>query len=116
MTKRDPLEIAKLYSSLAAELHIGQLIDFASSSHPEDHWDNLALNTLGISLRTGVATLCDSIVTEQNANDELPLENYFSKRQDLLNQYQATLHTVKQGSLSVSSLFIISNMLENLGK
>ena len=113
---RNILDLAKLYSTLATELSIGQLIEFAFSNQVENHWDNIALQTMGINIRTQVASLCDAIVIEQNGTSDDCINKYFSSRKELLEQYKNTLHTLRVSGYSVSTVYLLSNMLANLAK
>lgn len=108
----EPIDIAKLYAHLASELQIGQLVDAANSLHSENKWDNLASKSLASQLRKSAARLCESIITENGSCDQGSVTSYFMKRNDLLKQYRSSLQETLKDAPQISSLYILSNMLQ----
>ena len=115
-TKMKAIDIAKLYSALASDFGIGHLIDFANSSHLEDHWDSLAMNTLAVKIRTSVAQICENVIKEEKSSSLSCLETYLSKRSEAVSKYQEIMQEFKSKNLNISSLFLLANLLDRLGK
>ncbi len=110
------VEIAKLYGHLATELQIGQLVEATNSLTSDSKWDNLASKTLGTQFRKSVANLCECIIKESNNTDLGSVAVYFLKRKDLLEQYKESLAQITKEDPSISSLYILSNLLMMLSE
>lgn len=114
--RKEPIQIALLYAQLGSELQVGQLIESANNLTSDDKWDNLASKTLSIKLRVSIAKLCENIIAEFDSVDNEIIERYFSSRKALLERYRAAINEITKSTASISSLLILSNLLESLSR
>jgi glutamate dehydrogenase len=114
--KKKPTEIAKLYAHLGSELQIGQLIESANNLHSENKWEDLAGRALSTQFRKSIARLCERIIIEHQATDMEVIARYFTKRKDLLTQYESSMNQILKESPTISSLYIVSNMLQSIAE
>jgi len=102
-----------LYAILAKELEISHLANRTNTLQAQDKWETLAAGALGTRIRKSVTLLCKKII-EEVGTKETNILNYFELRKDALDRYKSTVSELRKTDVSISSLFVITNLLERL--
>lgn len=115
-TNTDTLKVAHLNARLSSVLEISTVLDISTSLHTEDKWESKALFAINSNLRQAISRISYRLLKEYNDSSEDSIQTYLKLREELVGRYRATLKQIEGGAPSFSAIYVVGNLLRQLGK
>ena len=108
---KNPIDVSQLYTELASQLHVLQILEQVRELEPSDPWESLATRTLAGDVRRSLARLARLVIEETGSPSAAGAIQYLAKRQESFSRYRASVAEFNTKPISISALMVISNQL-----
>jgi glutamate dehydrogenase len=112
----DLIDVAKLYSRLAAEFSITRLLEQARDIELTDRWEALSVRAITAELKNTVSKLTTSIIHEMGNPSIDAMTNYLNHREEIVKRYKQSVREFNTRQLTVPALLVISNQLYGISR
>jgi glutamate dehydrogenase len=112
--KQDEIELARLYTQLAQELHLSPLMEHVGAIDPETRWEDIAQDRLSASFRSSVGILTRLAAKDFNGDWEETRQSFVTKNSTPIRRFGQTVKSVLADPPNIAALMVVAQDLREI--